>query len=289
MPEKREQATTQFKLIAKAYEVLSNPSSKNQYDHSFNSAGPFHSSPFSYDDNYARTRSTASSPDDRSQFFGSSPQGPFSFTWESAADSARRAKQNARSANTNRAGFGFNNPFELFEDMFRNEMNGMGMGSGFGFGSGATGNGRSMFEDPFMSNHSKMSEMGMRMGGMPSMNNGFTNRGGRGSMMEDLQSNFESPQTSTSTSNSFFGSPSSFSAMPPAHGRRQQQSGEMTSSFSSSSHSSGGGPIYSSSSTSTSTSTYGFGVNSSSESRQTRIVNGRQETIIKKVDEQVSL
>jgi len=282
-PEKQEEATQQFKLVAKAYEVLSNPTSRQKYNYTSNPSGPFQSSPFSFDDNFAKDRSSSSgrSPEDRSKFFGSSPDvGPFSFTWESAADSARRAQNNTRG---HKAGFPFNNPFELFNDMFKSEMNGMSSGLG-GTGSASTFG----QADPFLSDHSRMSAMGMGvgMGSMGNMGMGLGSSGlnGLGGMSSLAAADTMETSTTTSPSNSFFGSPRSFSAMPPTHGRRQ---GGQTSNQPSVSTSSGG-VTYSSSSTSSSTSTYGFGSNSTSETRQTRSVNGRTETVVTKVDGEVS-
>lgn len=115
--ELKEHATAQFKIIGEAYEILSDPKRRREYDFfspspdpaGMGSFNPF-AAPFSngdamdYDDEHIDTSR---------KHFGTSPDGQsFSFTWESSADSARRAQQGRRFGRPFGAD-GFD-PFELF-------------------------------------------------------------------------------------------------------------------------------------------------------------------------------
>ncbi len=80
-PAEKEAATARFKIVGEAYEFLSDDRKRREYD----AFGPGSSRGFDpgpeYEDDISR------------KHFGTSPDGvPFSFMWESSADSARRAQ-----------------------------------------------------------------------------------------------------------------------------------------------------------------------------------------------------
>lgn len=193
-PAEKEEATARFKIVGEAYEFLSDTRKRREYD----TFGPGATGSFPPTDEYDEDASR--------KHFGTSPDGvPFSFMWESSADSARRAQAGRRAGRPFGAD-GFD-PFELFNMMFSNEFASMG-GGNMGGGSRAQGPfgsmhstntmGGSLFgdDDPFFQNHRRMadtmgfgfgapfassrghpghSSMGMGMQSSSSLGTGFSN------------------------------------------------------------------------------------------------------------------
>lgn len=200
--------------LSRAYEVLSQPERRRQYDFCGAAGSP-------------PPRRAA---DPSHTFFGTSPDSqPFSFHWESSHDSARRAQ--AQRGHGNRRAFGLD-PFELFNQMFASELSGLHSGRGV------------FDEHPFFATHQRMMPNSM-MGGFGAMDDMF------GSRHTDM-----------------LGSGS----VPPSHrGMADPFGGGFGSMMDGMSSSMMGG---------------GAGGSFASESRQTRTVNGRTETVIRKVDSQ---
>lgn len=222
----KEAATARFKIVGEAYEFLSDDRKRREYD-AFRPgpSGGFAPGP-EYEDDVSR------------KHFGTSPDGvPFSFMWESSADSARRAQAGRRAGRP--FGADGHDPFELFNMMFSREfssMNGGGARSNDPFASmgGGQGMGGSLFgdNDPFFQNHRKMADT-MGFG---------------------------------------FGAPFAQSRGPPPPPMGMHSAGPFGMGF--------GGH----SSSSSTTTTYG-GFSGTSESTTTRIINGRTETVTRKVDQ----
>lgn len=231
----KEEATARFKIIGEAYELLSDTRKRRNYDafgpgsSSTTAAGGFAPPGDDYEHDESR------------KHFGTSPDGkPFTFMWESSADSARRAQAGRREGRPFGAD-GFD-PFELFNMMFSRDFGSTGasgnVGGGWGndpFGRmGGQSMGGSLFgdDDPFWQNHRRMADtMGFGFGASP------------------------------------------FAAAPrPPMGMQTQSSGPFSAGFNTST------------STSSSTSTTFGGFSGASESTTTRIVNGRKETVTRKVD-----
>lgn len=159
----KEEATARFKIVGEAYELLSDDRKRREYD-TFGPgrAGGFTAPAEEYEDDASR------------RHFGTSPNGvPFSFMWESSADSARRAQAGRRAGRPFGAD-GFD-PFELFNMMFSKEFGSMGGNVGgreggsdpFGMMNSGHPMGGSLFgdNDPFFQNHRRMADtMGFGFG-----------------------------------------------------------------------------------------------------------------------------
>ncbi|MCO5613901.1 hypothetical protein L7F22_068180 [Adiantum nelumboides] len=224
IPEKKQEAETNFKRVAEAYEILSKPESRHRYD-MFGTPG----SP-------PPSRSTSTYTDPSNTFFGTSPDSkPFSFQWESSHDSARRAQ--AQRGNGFRRPFGMD-PFELFNQMFEQELHSRSARSFFNDHQSPY---EQNYHDAFFSTHRPM---------MPDLFAGF------GSSMHD-DFNTKVPMNRPAP-----GPMAGFNSFGGSH--LSSMMGSMSSGMGSSS--SGGHFV--------------------SESRQTRTVNGRTETVIRKTDGQ---
>ncbi|GAK66505.1 DnaJ-domain-containing protein [Moesziomyces antarcticus] len=163
-PAEKEDATARFKVVGQAYELLSDERKRREYD----AFRPGSTQGYTPAEPYYEDRSR--------QHFGTSPNGvPFSFMWESSADSARRAQAGRRAGRPFGAD-GFD-PFELFNMMFGKEFGSAGganmggmpgpsrdpfatMNQGHGMGGSIFGE-----DDPFMQNHRRMADtMGFGFG-----------------------------------------------------------------------------------------------------------------------------
>lgn len=227
LPEKKQEAETNFKRVAEAYEILSKPESRHRYD-MFGTPG---SPPIPRSNGRAKPYNTTNDNPSHT-FFGTSPDSkPFTFQWESSYDSARRAQA--------QRGAGFRrqwgaDPFELFNQMFEQELHNSRPSRGFF-------NDHPFQQSSFFSTHRPM---------MPDPLAGF-----EASMHDELSTGFPAAQTGP------------FGGLGPFGG--SNMGSMMNSSMSSSMRSSGGS-----------------GAHFVSESRETRTVNGRTETIIRKTDGQ---
>ena len=230
----KDEATARFKIVGEAYEFLSDARKRRDYD----AFGPGSTAGFAPAEEYE--------DDESRKHFGTSPDGvPFTFMWESSADSARRAQAGRRAGRPFGAD-GFD-PFELFNMMFSKEFGSMGGGNVGGNASGPFGRmgsgpsmGGSLFDDfdPFLQNHRRMAD---------TMGFGF------GATSSPFASSSRAPSG-------------------PNMGMGTQMQMQSTSPFSTGF-----------SSSSTSSTTYG-GFSGTSESTTTRTVNGRTETVTRKVD-----
>ncbi|UZJ56050.1 hypothetical protein CBS101457_005370 [Exobasidium rhododendri] len=253
VPERKLEAETNFKKVAEAYEILSEPASRNRY----NLYGTPSSPPPMSSSRARGQQGNSSSSSSPNTYFGVSPDSkPFSFQWESSHDSARRAQ--AQRGSGNRRPFGVD-PFQLFNEMFAREF-GSGMGGGMGGGMGA------FDEHPFFANHQKMANSG-----------GFgfgAARDDQASGFGDMGFGFDSPFSSQGTNavaatrrgvGQSLGPYSSSSMMGGMMGGNMMGGNMM------------GGNMMGASA--------GNG-NFQSESRSSRTINGRTETVVRKVDAQ---
>lgn len=235
----------------RAYEVLSKPETRRRYDHFGTPSSP---------PPMASSSRRRAEPDPMNTFFGTSPDSqPFSFQWESSHDSARRAS--AQRGNGYRRPFGGMDPFELFNQMFAADMN-----HGVGGGSAARGG---IFDDhPFFASHRRMDPGGM--GGFGAMGGGFDEDvfGMPGSTADD----------SAPARRGTGGGPSGAGLMGGGGGGGFGGFGSMMGGF--------GPSMMGGSSSMMSSSSTGGGGGGVSESRQTRTINGRTETVVRRVDAQ---
>ncbi|PWY98121.1 DnaJ-domain-containing protein [Testicularia cyperi] len=234
-PDAKDEATACFKRIGEAYTYLSDERKRRDYD----AFGPGGSG--------SRSDGAEWHDDLSRKHFGTSPEGvPFSFTWESGADSARRARF-GRNAGRPFGADAFE-PFELFNQMFGHEFRSSDPFNSSGLGGGTSSRGANI--DPFFQNHRMMADtMGFGFGAPPPPPPHHHHHGHHHSHHH----HHHHPG-------------------PPHH------MGGMQSSFMTSSSSS--------SNTTSSSSQFGLnGFSSTSQSTTTRIVNGRQETVTRQVDE----
>lgn len=244
-PAEKEQATARFKVVGEAYELLSDDRKRREYDASRLGSSQGFGPAEEYQDDLSR------------KHFGTSPDGvPFSFTWESSADSARRAQAGRRAGRP----FGVDgfDPFELFNMMFTNEFRSTNGGVG------NVGGGRGGGHDPF----------GMMNSDHPM----------GGSIFGDNDPFFQNHRRMADSVGFGFGTPFAATRGPfgPAMGTQfgdpYGSGGPFGAGFASSSSSSSSG------STRMSSTTYG-GFSGTSESTTTRIINGHKQTVTRKVDE----
>ncbi|SPO31059.1 uncharacterized protein UTRI_05302_B [Ustilago trichophora] len=205
----KEEATARFKIIGEAYELLSDTRQRRNYDafgpgSSTTAAGGFASPGDDYEDDETR------------KHFGTSPDGkPFTFMWESSADSARRAQAGRRAGRPFGAD-GFD-PFELFNMMFSRDFGSTGASGNVGGGRGNDPFGRmggqsmggSLFgdDDPFLQNHRRMADtMGFGFGAPPFAAAPRSPMGMQTQSSGPFSAGFNtSNSTSTSTSTTFGG------------------------------------------------------------------------------------
>ncbi|PWN36152.1 DnaJ-domain-containing protein [Meira miltonrushii] len=233
LPEKKQEAETNFKRVAEAYEILSKPESRHRYD-MFGTPG---SPPPPRSSGRARPYNTTND-NPSNTYFGTSPDSkPFTFQWESSHDSARRAQaQRGAGFRTAWGGSAWGaDPFELFNQMFEQELRNSRPSREF-----FNNHNHPFQQDPFFSTHRPM---------MPDLFAGFGPPGP--SMHDEMDTGFPATRTR------------------PFGGFGMSNVSSMMGSMSSGTHSSGGG-----------------GGHFVSESRETRTVNGRTETIIRKTDGQ---
>jgi DnaJ family protein B protein 6 len=213
-PDKKEEATARFKVVGEAYEFLRDERNKGAYDAWGQQASGGFPAAEPYTDDLSR------------KHFGTSPNGvPFTFVWESSADSARRAHAGRRAGRPFGAD-GFD-PFELFNMMFSRDFHSMNANADdtAPFGSrmgGATMSG-SIFgdQDPFFQNHRSMANsIGFGFG---APHRGHVTNDPFSGMMASAMGGFSRSFSSSSTSSTFggFGGASHSTSTRIVNGRKE--------------------------------------------------------------------